>query len=143
MLENLLFLHRPRKPRAAVCRCARGGGRDLISPDSLPPGTVYRAAATDGGKVAIHRIEVSGFPGSGKLRITGSSGRAMRDSIQTAFDFVKSRAHELGIDSNLRSCDFHVQMVDLTAAKGGPKPGWRSSSPSTRPCAASRSRLAW
>ncbi len=99
------------------------GGRDLISPDPLPPGTVYTAALTDGDKVAIHRIEVSRFSGSGKLRITGSLGRAMRDSIQTAFDYVKSRARELGIETDLRSYDFHVQVVDLTASKEGAEAG--------------------
>ena len=99
------------------------GGRDLISPDPLPPGTVYTAALTDGDKVAIHRIEVSKFSGSGKLRITGSPGKAMRDSIQTAFDYVKARAKELGIEQDLRSYDFHVQVVDLTAAKEGAEAG--------------------
>jgi ATP-dependent Lon protease len=99
------------------------GGRDLISPDPLPPGTVYTAALSDGDKVAIHRIEVSRFSGSGKLRITGSPGRAMRDSIQTAFDYVRARARELGIESDLRSYDFHVQVVDLTASKEGAEAG--------------------
>jgi len=100
-----------------------GGGRDLISPDPLPPGTVYTAALTDGRKVAIHRIEVSRFSGSGKLRITGSTGRTMRESIQTAFDYVRARARELGIEQDLRSYDFHVQVVDLTASKEGAEGG--------------------
>lgn len=99
------------------------GSRGLISPDPLPPGSVYTAALTDGDKVAIHRIEVSKFSGSGKLKITGSLGRAMRESIQTAFDYVKARARELGIDSDLRSYDFHVQVVDLTASKEGAEAG--------------------
>ncbi len=99
------------------------GGRDLISPDPLPPGTVYTAAFTDGEKVAIHRVEVSKFSGSGKLKITGSPGKAMRDSIQTAFDYVKARAKELGIEQDLRSYDFHVQVVDLTATKEGAEAG--------------------
>jgi len=100
-----------------------GGGHDLISPDPLPPGTVYTAALTDGDKVAIHRIEVSRFSGSGKLRITGSTGRTMRESIQTAFDYVRARARELGIEQDLRSYDFHVQVVDLTASKEGAEGG--------------------
>jgi ATP-dependent Lon protease len=99
------------------------GGRNLISPDPLPPGTVYTAAFTDGDKVAIHRVEVSKFSGSGRLKITGSPGKAMRDSIQTAFDYVKARAKELGIEQDIRSYDFHVQVVDLTAAKEGAEAG--------------------
>jgi len=99
------------------------GGRDLIAPDPLPPGTVYTAALSDGDKVAIHRIEVSRFSGTGKLRITGSPGRAMKDSIQTAFDYVKARSRELGIEQDLKSYDFHVQVVDLTASKEGAEAG--------------------
>jgi len=100
-----------------------GGGRDLISPDPLPPGTVYTAALTEGDKVAIHRIEVTRFSGSGKLRITGAGGRAMRESIQTAFDYIRARGRELGIEQDLRSYDFHVQVVDLTAFKEGAEAG--------------------
>lgn len=99
------------------------GGRDLISPDPLPPGTVYTAAVTGGDKVTIHRIEVSKFSGAGKLKITGSPGKAMRDSIQTAFDYIKARAKELGIEQDLRSYDFHVQVVDLMASKEGAEAG--------------------
>lgn len=99
------------------------GGRDLISQDPLPPGTVYTAALTEGDKVAIHRVEVSKFSGSGRLRVTGSPCKAMRESIQTAFDYVRARARELGIEQDLRSYDFHVQVVDLTAAKEGAEAG--------------------
>ena len=99
------------------------GGRDLISPDPLPPGSVYTAALTGGDKVTIHRIEVSKFSGSGKLKITGSPGKAMKDSIQTAFDYIKARARELGIEQDLKSYDFHVQVVDLMASKEGAEAG--------------------
>jgi ATP-dependent Lon protease len=100
-----------------------GGGRDLISPDPLPPGTVYTAALTEGDKVAIQRIEVSRFSGSGKLRITGAGGRAIRESIHTAYDYIRARGRELGIEQDLRSYDFHVQVVDLTAFKEGAEAG--------------------
>lgn len=57
------------------------------------------------------------------MRVTGSPGKAMRESIQTAFDYVRARARELGIEQDLRSYDFHVQVVDLTAAKEGAEAG--------------------
>jgi ATP-dependent Lon protease len=41
----------------------------------------------------------------------------MRDSIQTAFDYTKGRAKEIGIEQDIYSYDFHVQVVDLMAAK--------------------------
>jgi ATP-dependent Lon protease len=99
------------------------GGRDLISPDPLPPGSVYTAALTDGDRVAMHRIEISRMAGSGKLRITGNPDRAMKNSIVTAFDYVRARKRELGIERDVDSYDFHVQVVDLMASKEGSEAG--------------------
>ncbi len=99
------------------------GGRGLISPDPLAPGSVYCAALTDGEKVALHRIEVSRMVGSGKLRVTGVQDKAMRESITTAFDYIRSRKRELGIEKDVDSYDFHVQVVDLMSSKEGSEAG--------------------
>ena len=99
------------------------GGRDLIAPDPLPPGSVYTAAVTGGGKVALHRIELSRMSGTGKLRVTGSPDRPMKDSITTAFDYMRSRKRDLGIERDIDSYDFHVQVVDLMASKEGSEAG--------------------
>lgn len=93
------------------------GGRDLISPDPLPPGSVYSATLDEEDKVALHRIEVGKIGnGSGKLRITGSPDAATRASLATAFDYMRARARELGVDRELDTYDFHVQAVDLTGS---------------------------
>ena len=99
------------------------GGRGLISPDPLAPGSVYCAAFTEGEKIALHRIEVSRMAGSGKLKITGLLDRPMKDSIVTAFDYIRSRKRELGIEKDIESYDFHVQVVDLMSAKEGSEAG--------------------
>lgn len=99
------------------------GGRDLISPDPLPPGSAYTATLTDGDKVALNRIELTRMSGSGKLRVTGSPDRTMRDSILTAFDYIKANKARLGIERDIDSYDFHVQVVDLMHAKEGSQGG--------------------
>jgi len=99
------------------------GGRDLIAPDPLAPGSVYTAAMTGGDKVALHRIELGRMAGSGKLRVTGSPDRPMKDSIITAFDYIRSRKRDLGIERDVDSYDFHVQVVDLMASKEGSEAG--------------------
>ena len=99
------------------------GGRQLISQDPMPPGSVYTAALTDSDKVALHRIEVSRMSGSGKLRITGSPDRAMKESIITAFDYIKANKTRLGIERDVDSYDFHVQIVDLMHSKEGSQGG--------------------
>jgi len=99
------------------------GGRQLISQDPMPPGSVYTAALTDSDKVALHRIEVGRMSGSGRLRITGSPDRAMKDSIVTAFDYIKANKTRLGIERDVDSYDFHVQIVDLMHSKEGSQGG--------------------
>lgn len=99
------------------------GGRDLISADPLAPGCVYTAALTDSEKVALHRIEVSRMTGTGKLKITGTTDRPMKESITTAFDYIRVNKRILGIEKDLVSYDFHVQVVDLMSSKEGSEAG--------------------
>jgi ATP-dependent Lon protease len=99
------------------------GGRSLIGQDPLPVGSVYTAAFAEGDTVALHRIEVNRMSGSGKLRITGSPDRSMKESIITAFDFVRANRSRLGIERDIDSYDFHVQIVDLMRAKEGSQAG--------------------
>lgn len=99
------------------------GGYHLISQDPLKPGSVYTAALTDNDMVALHRIEVSRMSGAGKLRVTGNPGRTMKESIVTAFDHLKANKLHLGIERDIDSYDFHVQVVDLTQSKEGSEGG--------------------
>lgn len=99
------------------------GGRNLISTDPLAPGCVYTAAYKNGEKVTLHRIEISKLNGTGRLKITGSPDKSMKDSIITAFDYLKSRRIELGIEKDIESYNFHVQIVDLMSSKEGSEGG--------------------
>ena len=99
------------------------GGQRLISQDPMPPGSVYTAALTDADTVALHRIEVSRMSGSGKLRVTGNPDRAMKESILTAFDYIKANKTRLSIERDVDSYDFHVQIVDLMHSKEGSQGG--------------------
>ncbi|MAT42170.1 MAG: TIGR02688 family protein [Anaerolineaceae bacterium] len=99
------------------------GGQHLISQDPLSPGTVYTASVTNSDVVTLNRIEISRMSGSGKLRVTGSPDRAMKESITTAFDYIKANKAKLGIERDISSYDFHVQVVDLTLTKDGAEGG--------------------
>jgi ATP-dependent Lon protease len=93
------------------------GGQNLISPDPLPPGSVYGAAVGSEDRATLFRVEVSKLPGSGRLRVSGSPPRAARDSLITAFDFMRSRAKELGLSPDLDQNDYHAQLVGLGAGE--------------------------
>lgn len=99
------------------------GGRSLISTDPIPAGTVYSASWASGDHVALQRIEIARMPGSGRLRTTGGLAKPTRDSIQTAFDYIRSQRSVLGIERDLDSYDFHVQVVDLIGAREGSEAG--------------------
>ena len=55
--------------------------------------------------------------GTGKLRFSGNPDRTMRDSIVTAFDYVRANKAMLGFERQLDSSDFRVQVVDLAQVK--------------------------
>jgi ATP-dependent Lon protease len=93
------------------------GGRDLISPDPLSPGTVYTATVTADGTVGLYRVEVSVSSGSGKLRSAGGISGATKEAISRAFSYMESKKTELGIARDLDTSDLHVEVIDLLANK--------------------------
>lgn len=75
-----------------------------------------------GGEILM--IEVVSSPGKGKVTITGKLGEVMRESVQAAFSFVKSRAHLFGVKSALLSnIDLHVHVPEGATPKDGPSAG--------------------
>lgn len=89
------------------------GGRDLISTDPLPPGTVYTAGANCDGTVGLYRVEVSISSGTGKLKLAGGVAGAMKESVQRAFSYVQTKKSDLGIGRDLDTSDLHVEVIDL------------------------------
>ena len=89
------------------------GGRGLISPDPLPPGTVYTTSVTGEGTVGLFRIEVGRSTGTGKLKLAGGVSGTMKESIQRAHSYMHSHKSELGIGQALDTTDLHVEAIDL------------------------------
>lgn len=89
------------------------GGRDLISPDPLAPGSVYTASVDDHGKVGLYRLEVGCAAGTGKLRVAGGVDSTMRESIQRAFAYLQGHKVSMGIAQAFDTTDFHIEAIDL------------------------------
>jgi ATP-dependent Lon protease len=89
------------------------GGRDLISPDPLPPGTVYAASVSSDGTVGLYRVEVTTSSGTSKLRIAGGVSGAMKESVNRAFSYLLANKVSLGIARELDTSDCHVEVIDL------------------------------
>jgi ATP-dependent Lon protease len=91
------------------------GGRDLIAPDPLAPGSIYAASASDDGKVGLYRLEVGISSGTGKLRIAGGVEGLMLESFKRAFAYLQGHEKDIGIGQLLATTDFHVEAIDLLA----------------------------
>ncbi len=72
----------------------------------------------------ILSIESVTVPGKGKVTSTGKLGDVMRESVQAAESFVKSRASSFGIEPKaLESKDIHVHVPEGATPKDGPSAG--------------------
>ena len=72
----------------------------------------------------ILSIESVTVPGKGKVTSTGKLGDVMRESVQAAESFVKSRAPSFGIGNKvLENRDIHVHVPEGATPKDGPSAG--------------------
>ena len=75
-----------------------------------------------GGEVLV--IEALKMPGTGRIVLTGHLGEVMRESVQAAHSYVRSRAMLLGIpDDAFSSYDIHIHFPAAGVPKDGPSAG--------------------
>src|SRR6266446_6201503 len=81
-----------------------------------------RAWTATGGDLMV--IEALRMPGSGRLTTTGQLGDVMRESVDAAYSYVRSRAHTLGVqDVEFKEVDLHVHFPAGAIPKDGPSAG--------------------
>ena len=86
-------------------------------------GIVTGLAYTTVGGDILH-IEAVTTPGKGRVITTGKLGDVMKESIQAAESFVKSRAADYGIKPDLfQKRDIHVHVPEGATPKDGPSAG--------------------
>jgi ATP-dependent Lon protease len=69
-------------------------------------------------------IEALKMPGSGRLVVTGQLGDVMRESVDAAYSYVRSRAGQLRIDEKMfREYDLHIHLPAGAIPKDGPSAG--------------------
>jgi ATP-dependent Lon protease len=72
----------------------------------------------------IMPVEVLLLDGKGNLQITGQIGNVMQESAQAALSYLKSRALQLGIDTELfDNIDIHIHIPEGAIPKDGPSAG--------------------
>jgi ATP-dependent Lon protease len=69
-------------------------------------------------------IEAVKFDGKGNVKQTGKLGDVMKESIQAASSFVRSKAADLGLEADFHEkYDIHIHVPDGATPKDGPSAG--------------------
>lgn len=86
-------------------------------------GKIYGLAATGfGGSLMV--LEVESMPGRGNLRMVGNLKKTIKESINTAYDYLRANYEKYGIEKNyFYSHDIHFQAVEISIPKEGPSAG--------------------
>ncbi len=86
-------------------------------------GTTTGLAYTDFGGDLLS-IEAVNIPGKCEIKATGKLGEVMRESIQTAFSFFRSRSEYFGVSyEKYKENDIHLHVPEGAVPKDGPSAG--------------------
>jgi ATP-dependent Lon protease len=93
------------------------GGSGLISPDPLPPGTIYTASMDDQSHLSLYRLEVTLTAGTGKLRTPAGLEHGLKESLNRAWSYLRSAEDRMGVAGMLAQKDMVAEAIDLSGGR--------------------------
>ncbi len=95
---------------------------ELAEDYSIPGVAVGLAWTPSGGDILF--IESTKMPGKGLLKLTGSMGEVMRESVEAARSWLRNHSETYGLDSeSFDSIDVHLHVPQGAVPKDGPSAG--------------------
>jgi ATP-dependent Lon protease len=95
---------------------------ELAEDDSIPGVAVGLAWTPSGGDILF--IESTQMAGKGDLKLTGSMGDVMRESVEAARSWLRNHAEAFGLDADSFDVhDLHVHVPQGAVPKDGPSAG--------------------
>lgn len=92
--------------------CKELGSTRLIPETALAPGDVFSVGYDpEGQRVALFRIQAVAMAGAGKFHLVGVSSKSIRESAKMAYDYLRSNGKKMGMDRDLGSYDFNIQVM--------------------------------
>ncbi len=89
--------------------------------DSIGAATALAWTAS-GGEILL--VECTALKGKGRLIMTGQLGEILKESVQAAMSYARSRSAELELDDSLfEQMDFHIHLPEGAIPKDGPSAG--------------------
>jgi ATP-dependent Lon protease len=96
--------------------------KQLAEKVSVPGVSTGLAWTPAGGDLMF--VEASRMPGKGAIHLTGSMGDIMKESVATAFSFIRAHCAELGLEPDfLTKIDVHLHLPGGGIPKDGPSAG--------------------
>lgn len=93
--------------------------KERVSREGVATGMAWTPV---GGQILF--IESTKMAGTGQLKMTGQLGDVMKESVETAFSLLRSRAVELGFKENFhKEYDIHIHVPAGATPKDGPSAG--------------------
>jgi ATP-dependent Lon protease len=95
---------------------------ELAESDGRPGVAVGLAWTPAGGDILF--VESTQMPGKGELKLTGSMGEVMRESVEAAFSWLRTHTDEVGVDAQaFEKTDVHLHVPSGAVPKDGPSAG--------------------
>ena len=114
---NLSFIDKESREEKFVT-CKELGSTQIIPETPTVPGDVFTVGFDPGdSRFSLYRIQVTAVPGTHRFSVVGCSGKGIKESARMAYDYLKANASKMGIDRDVDSYDFNVQVISLMQGK--------------------------